>query len=304
MTRYKNGQTTPKTQEGGNVVRWTNGLHCRYCTNRFVKEITLPKTRTRIYLIMGFVYVFEKKPTNGGYTHSVEEEEGKVRWKKKKRCVHPWSLIPLQTKENRPLPNQKKDDRMIELGPFRLPEKNYLTPLEWQRLSELLPYTDPSFFSVLLALIKQDAPVSLRILDWLCVNFAKKNSTFYSLPQQRSRIPFEIHKEYKQTLRCYKRRLFDPFQRKKRIYFEHSAENILVSTTVGQVAFVVWAMRNGVYTFACTHTKVIEDDMRETIRLNRKMKKKKRGPLSLPTMEFCTLHARPTQIVDNSDEEN
>ena len=193
---------------------------------------------------------------------------------------------------------------MIELGPFRLPEKNYLTPLEWQRLSELLPYTDPSFFSVLLALIKQDAPVSLRILDWLCVNFAKKNSTFYSLPQQRSRIPFEIHKEYKQTLRCYKRRLFDPFQRKKRIYFEHSAENILVSTTVGQVAFVVWAMRNGVYTFACTHTKVIEDDMRETIRLNRKMKKKKRGPLSLPTMEFCTLHARPTQIVDNSDEEN
>ena len=253
---------------------------------------------------MGFVYVFEKKPTNGGYTHSVEEEEGKVRWKKKKSCVHPWSLIPLQTKENRPLPNQKKDDRMIELGPFRLPEKNYLTPLEWQRLSELLPYTDPSFFSVLLALIKQDAPVSLRILDWLCVNFAKKNSTFYSLPQQRSRIPFEIHKEYKQTLRCYKRRLFDPFQRTKRIYFEHSAENILVSTTVGQVAFVVWAMRNGVYTFACTHTKVIEDDMRETIRLNRKMKKKKRGPLSLPTMEFCTLHARPTQIVDNSDEEN
>lgn len=193
---------------------------------------------------------------------------------------------------------------MIELGPFRLPEKKYLTPLEWQRLCELLPYTDPSFFTVLLALIEQKAPVSLRILDWLCVNFAKKNNTFYSLAQQRSRIPFEVHKEYKQTLRCYKRRLFDPFQRKKRIYFEdRRSNNTLVSTTVAQVAFVVWAIRNGVYTFACAHTKKIEDDMRETIRRNRKLKKKKRGPLSLPNNDFCTLHARSTEIVDNSDEE-
>jgi len=73
---------------------------------------------------------------------------------------------------------------------------------------------------------------------------------------------------------------------------------------VGQVAFVVWSIRNGVYAYACKNTKSIEDDMRSTIKNNRMMAKKKRGPLSTAKKQFCALHVRRINLIDNSDAES
>tara|TARA_Y100001970_G_scaffold287425_1_gene412057 strand:+ start:1087 stop:1686 length:600 start_codon:yes stop_codon:yes gene_type:complete len=195
---------------------------------------------------------------------------------------------------------------MKEVGIFRYNEvkgtSNYINNTLAQRLRELVPKIDKPFIeTILLPLIHQSAKVSLRVLDWCCVNYAKKHHVSFELEGKRSRNAFYIHREYKQVLRARRRRLFDPFQRKSRIFFTY--DDTEHHTTVAQLAFLLWARDNKVYRYTLKHAHKIEMDMRHTLKENRKKNKRKRQVLTKERKNWLVVSSDRSVFYDNSDEE-
>lgn len=69
--------------------------------------------------------------------------------------------------------------------------------------------------------------ISLRLLDWLVTNYAKKNNTTYFIDRydknnnRKVREYFIVYKNYKEQLKSYNKTLFDPFCRQQRIYYNY-----------------------------------------------------------------------------------
>src|SRR5437660_214206 len=58
----------------------------------------------------------------------------------------------------------------------------------------------------------------------------------------------------------YKKRLFDPFCRHSRIQFRYSENNVVI-TTIGQLNFFKWALKNGVIKYVGENLDKIKNDM-------------------------------------------
>jgi hypothetical protein len=172
-------------------------------------------------------------------------------------------------------------------------------------------YNDPENCRVFLDVIQQQARYpSLRILDWLVTNYAKKNSVAY----EHNGKEININLSYKQQLRAYSKRQFDPFCRRGRIVFPmmdprqcptpptccitpHSSlkrsieisfpeearlppdlrmDNVVIHnlvTTTGQLSFFRWAITYGVLAYSVQNKGLIEADMTESS--NTKVKHKR-----------------------------
>jgi hypothetical protein len=118
-------------------------------------------------------------------------------------------------------------------------------------------YTPQLVRQILVPLIDQTSPVSLRTLDWAVVNWSKKHSILCS-----SRTPGDvtnIHASYRATLALWRRRLFDPFRRRERILVR--VDDRVVSTTLGQANFVLWTYQTGILSYVVSHAADIESDM-------------------------------------------
>ena len=174
-----------------------------------------------------------------------------------------------------------------------------------QRLHRLRSKINKAFVhTLLIPIVKQKYAVSLRIIDWLVVNYSKQKNIKYDLKQNNNKqtIVFDIHCEYKTTLSVWRRRLFDPFQRNQRIYF--SVNGKTYSTTVAQIAFLIWADENDVISYACKHFRKIEKNMRETLKKNKKRKGKKRKALTVKHETICSVSNKKIKIYDSDVEES
>jgi hypothetical protein len=78
---------------------------------------------------------------------------------------------------------------------------------------------------------------SLRKLEWFVTNYSKANHVSFTAPNGKV---FTVHVAYKSSLDGYSKKLFDPFCRTERIEFQG------LSTTVGQLNFLKWALVNGI----------------------------------------------------------
>ena len=138
-----------------------------------------------------------------------------------------------------------------------------LDPKQRARLSDIASYyTDEIIESILIPIISKSETggrLSLRALDWLVTNYAKKKPVVYKIaPPHHPIIPVNIHNDYKSWLNNHKRRNFDMFRRRKRIYFEFRDQTF--ETTVGQLNFFFWAARYGIIDYAKTNIVEIEAD--------------------------------------------
>ena len=102
--------------------------------------------------------------------------------------------------------------------------------------------------------------VSLRILDWLVTNYAKRHNVVYQLVRHGEFNSFNVFVEYKAMLKGYSKRFFDPFCRRSRVVFR-GADGETLETTVGQLNFFRWAVEHDVVTYAIDHAADIENDM-------------------------------------------
>lgn len=207
----------------------------------------------------------------------------------------------------------EKKSTVVAIGRFDVcidqDHANYMSCAHRSRLKELVPHvTDHFVSSILVPLIDQKAQVSLRILDFLCTNYAKQENTAFPLKKRKHGTTtwFNIHLEYKKRLSAYKRRLFDPFQRRGRIQFTHDGQPR--ETTVAQLAFLIWAYRNKVLTYAMEHYVNIEACMTKSMARAkcRKLTEKKRKRSALtkaPTTTLFFFNETVTYVCDSDNEE-
>ena len=182
--------------------------------------------------------------------------------------------------------------------PSRSPSNSASSSASVQVLQDTIPHE-------ILSLIQQKAALSLRALDWLVTNYAKKNN-IVSITT-RSNI-FNIYHGYKVSLSHYRRRHFDPFRRRARIVLCHGEERY--ETTVGQCNFLHWAHINGVLDFAIVNADKIERDMNAAASRQKAERKRqrqegvpyRRKELSKAPESKCQVYKVDTHVSFNNDD--
>ena len=140
--------------------------------------------------------------------------------------------------------------------------------------------------SLLRDIVNQNTPLSLRLLDWLVTNYSKKYNIIYPLYKAGGDIIyFNIYLDYKNQLKAYSKKYFDPFCRQRRIIIdsnslkwkEYTSGNTLddkqIITTVGQLNFFKWVIENKIYDYAINNISLIDSDMNTTLLNKRKDKR-------------------------------
>lgn len=150
---------------------------------------------------------------------------------------------------------------------------------------------------ILLPIIKQQTTISLRLLDWLVTNYSKQYNINYDIGDGDNKN-FSIWLDYKNQLKAYSKRAFDPFCRRKRIFYNVETDEVTYLTkngksdyeykktiekyqnrtdgfvtTVGQLNFFRWAITHRVVDYAFDNLTKIESDML-TSADNRKVQEK------------------------------
>ena len=114
-------------------------------------------------------------------------------------------------------------------------------------------YSNEENFKKVQSILSGESKISLRLLDWLVTNYAKKHNVSY-LVGSRHVI---VYLAYKSHLKAYSKKMFDPFCRWKRIQFME------LNTTVGQLSFFEWAIQDEILDYLETHYDDIQKDMDE-----------------------------------------
>ena len=113
--------------------------------------------------------------------------------------------------------------------------------------------------------MEQTSVVSLRALDWTATNWSKAHNVMCHSPVPGRMT--NVHHSYRTMLHHWKRKLFDPFRRRKRIEVEVNGK--VYETTLGQANFALWTYRTGVMAYVRTHTEEIEADMNAVSKVQR-----------------------------------
>lgn len=156
-------------------------------------------------------------------------------------------------------------------------------------LESLIEYYSKNI-NILTNIITQKNTLSLRILDWLVTNYAKKYNVVYTINKNNTNTNFNIYLDYKNQLKAYSKKYFDPFCRRERIIIDiqdlswkiinndntkiKTNDNQLI-TTVGQLNFFKWFIENNVLNYAIENIQNIDKDMIETLNNNKNQSKRK-----------------------------
>ena len=147
-------------------------------------------------------------------------------------------------------------------------------------LESLIDYYKVNMHIFTCILINKNS-ISLRILDWLVTNYSKKHNVIYSI----NNTHFNVYLDYKNQLKAYSKKLFDPFCRRERIKlntttfewditYDKICEDKYIITTVGQLNFFKWFIENKILNYAIENINIIDKDMTETLNTSKKCKKR------------------------------
>jgi hypothetical protein len=113
--------------------------------------------------------------------------------------------------------------------------------------------------------------ISIRLIDYFVTKFSKKNKISYKLVENKNTnteqtSQFYIYQSYKQQLKIFQKKCFDPFARGIRIpYF---INNDCIITTIGQLNFFMWFISKNIMDYVIQNKNIIEQDMNK----NKKIK--------------------------------
>jgi len=157
---------------------------------------------------------------------------------------------------------------MVQIGRFSF-RQGSIHARQQQRLREIADFFDDAVTERLLVPVaKQEYGISLRLLDYCMTNWAKKTRVMVELPTGHGPTPLNIFSLYKDWLRFYRRRGFDPFRRRERIFFTWTPDGEpeeTLDTTVAQLNFLSWAEKHGILEYVYRHKDQIEEDMMLTL---------------------------------------
>lgn len=186
----------------------------------------------------------------------------------------------------------------------------------------------------ILPILKGQSPISLRIIDWFVTNYSKEMGTFYDIKEYSQKEEggdekeqsivsgfdslFFVHYDYRCQLKSFYKKKFDPFCRKTKIQFNYQPEKFII-TTVGQLNFFRWAIKNYVLNFIEDNLEEIEDHMNNNIKVAKvndfndekpsspknqnkisgETKRRKRKEISPSAMKSITKYSSPVTVSFN-----
>jgi len=145
------------------------------------------------------------------------------------------------------------------------PRSNVISKLDLLMTSLSKFYADDKNINILLPIVQGCSKISLRVLDWFVTNYCKKHNTVINYEKEGRQKKLIVHLDYKNQLKAYSKRNFDPFCRRERINFIYGKGCELL-TTVGQLNFFRWAIENNIIDYISTRLDEIECDMNSSLR--------------------------------------
>jgi hypothetical protein len=118
------------------------------------------------------------------------------------------------------------------------------------------PVKNPRNLAAFKAVLDGKSQVSLRSLEYLVTNYAKKTGLAYTHHGK----PFNVFQEYRAQLDSFSKNFFDPFRRGSKITF-HGIE-----TAVCQLNYFRWVLRSGLLEYCTAHSHDIRADMLDATR--------------------------------------
>ena len=196
------------------------------------------------------------------------------------------------------------DDLAMGVGQFEfLVEESTLAYRERMLLTYLRrEYTHYVASRVLIPLITQQCPVSLRALDWAVVNWAKQNRVVCRSTRPGERT--NVHQSYRASLSYWKRKLFDPFRRRAKIKIV--VDGCEFDTTLGQANWALWCYRSGTLSYVISNIEEIEVHMNQTFQEQKRARvnhstdngpKHVRRELTNTPTATCVVYPTPVRVV-------
>jgi len=133
-------------------------------------------------------------------------------------------------------------------------------------------YADDKNIDILIPIVQGCSKISLRVLDWFVTNYCKKHNTVIQFEKENKPKKMIVHLDYKNQLKAYSKKSFDPFCRRERINFLYGKGCELL-TTVGQLNFFRWAIENNIIDYIGSRLDEIEADMNSSLRTGEGKKK-------------------------------
>ena len=153
-------------------------------------------------------------------------------------------------------------------------------------------YEVPENISLYIPIVNSESKISIRLIDHFVTKYSKTNKISYKIKENETELSFNVHSSYKQQLKAYQKRHFDPFSRGDRIpYF--MAESCII-TTIGQLNFFRWFISKRVYEYILANHEIIENDM------NRKNKQDKKKVKKEPKCKKVTKNQVQTNTVSST----
>lgn len=125
----------------------------------------------------------------------------------------------------------------------------------------------------LVDVLKLNKDHALRVLEWFCNNYTKKHNIIYKVTPTRE---INVYLDYKACLDSYSKKKFDPY---KRMYDGYGIFNIPIDlqdipsiktleTTVAQLNFFRWCIKNKILDYVKDNMVNIRNDMNITLKTN------------------------------------
>jgi len=150
-------------------------------------------------------------------------------------------------------------------------------------------YSGREDLNEIVELLKGTSEVSLRLIDWFVTNYSKAHTISYILHGQE----FVVYMNYKNQLKAYSKKLFDPFCRRERISFQIPGHEAFL-TTVGKLNFFRWALEKGILDYIKGHQSEIEKEMNLAMREQAKGRTTPSTRDSVTTASTATLSTVPS----------
>ncbi len=149
-------------------------------------------------------------------------------------------------------------------------------------------YSAPNVLDRVQKILSGESRISLRLIDWLVTNYAKKHNISYLTKKSNKHVI--VYLSYKAHLKAYSKKMFDPFCRSKHIQF------MGLDTTVGQLNFFAWVIEDEVLDYLEENFDAVHADMEECSTVVRPKEGRKRQELSRSATKSVCLHSVTVKV--------
>jgi hypothetical protein len=132
-------------------------------------------------------------------------------------------------------------------------------------------YAEKANFDILYDCVNQHSGVSLRALEFLCTKMAPQQGV---LIESKNGELVDLNSKYLAWISSNRKGMFDFFRRNKKSRVEYSRHGKTVITTLAQMRFFVFAIKNGVYEYARKRLNDIDKQMADVLSKEREQRRK------------------------------